>query len=95
MPVPRAVDGLEERVARLERDVAQLRAALGDEPAEQEQASEEVQEASEEEQASYTRPAAEQSSFVPSNQGAEHIEGEPAASAEQEEEGARETLEWT
>ena len=29
-PVPRAVDGLEERVARLEREVAQLRAALGD-----------------------------------------------------------------
>jgi uncharacterized protein YceH (UPF0502 family) len=29
-PVPGAVDGLEERVARLEREVAQLRAALGD-----------------------------------------------------------------
>jgi uncharacterized protein len=29
-PAPRAVDGLEERVARLEREVAQLRAALGD-----------------------------------------------------------------
>ena len=34
-PAPRAVDGLEERVARLEREVAQLRAALGDEPGEQ------------------------------------------------------------
>ncbi len=33
-PVPRAVDGLEERVARLEREVAQLRAALGDGPEE-------------------------------------------------------------
>jgi hypothetical protein len=31
-PVPRAVDGLEERVARLEREVAKLRAALGDVP---------------------------------------------------------------
>jgi uncharacterized protein YceH (UPF0502 family) len=34
-PVPRTVDGLEERVARLEREVAQLRAALGDGPEEQ------------------------------------------------------------
>jgi uncharacterized protein len=34
-PAPRAVDGLEERVARLEREVAQLRAALGDGPEEQ------------------------------------------------------------
>jgi len=32
IPAPRAVDGLEERVARLEREVAQLRAALGDGP---------------------------------------------------------------
>ncbi len=31
-PVPRVVDGLEERVARLEREVARLRAALGDGP---------------------------------------------------------------
>ncbi len=30
MPAPRIVDGLEERVARLEREVAQLRASLGD-----------------------------------------------------------------
>jgi hypothetical protein len=35
IPIPRAVDGLEERVARLEREVAQLRAALGDGPEEQ------------------------------------------------------------
>ncbi|MGA2162854.1 MAG: YceH family protein [Solirubrobacteraceae bacterium] len=33
-PLPRAVEGLEERVARLEREVAQLRAALGDVPGE-------------------------------------------------------------
>lgn len=32
MPGPRVVDSLEERVARLEREVARLRTALGDEP---------------------------------------------------------------
>jgi uncharacterized protein YceH (UPF0502 family) len=49
-PAPRAVDGLEERVARLEREVAQLRAALGEGPAE--------------EQPSHTRPTEEQPSFA-------------------------------
>jgi uncharacterized protein YceH (UPF0502 family) len=34
-PAPRFVDGLEERVARLEREVARLRAALGDGPGEE------------------------------------------------------------
>jgi uncharacterized protein YceH (UPF0502 family) len=34
-PVARVVDTLEERVARLEREVAQLRAALGDRPEEE------------------------------------------------------------
>jgi hypothetical protein len=36
---PRAVDGLEERVARLEREVAQLRAALGDGPGDEQSSS--------------------------------------------------------
>jgi len=49
-PVPRAVDGLEERVARLEREVAQLRAALGDGPGEAS-----VDDAQEEEGAGETR----------------------------------------
>jgi uncharacterized protein YceH (UPF0502 family) len=79
---PRAVDGLEERVARLEREVAQLRAALGDDSAE--------------EQSSYTGPAEEQSSFAPPNQGAERADAELSAMPDDEkEEGAGETLEWT
>jgi uncharacterized protein YceH (UPF0502 family) len=44
-PVPRAVDGLEERVARLEREVAQLRAALGDGPGEEQSPSQEAERA--------------------------------------------------
>ncbi len=57
-PVPRAVGGLEERVARLEREVAQLRAALGDGPVEEAQAS--YTGPTEEEQASYTEPTEEE-----------------------------------
>ncbi len=44
-PVPRAVDGLEERVARLEREVAQLRAALGDGPGEEQSPDQEAERA--------------------------------------------------
>jgi uncharacterized protein YceH (UPF0502 family) len=80
-PVPRAVDGLEERVARLEREVAQLRSALGDVPGEQ--------------QPSDTGSAEEQSSFVPPDQGAEHTEAELAVSADGEEEATGERREWT
>jgi uncharacterized protein YceH (UPF0502 family) len=103
-PVPRAVDGLEERVARLEREVARLRAALGDVPG-QAQSSDrgpgEEQSSDRgpgEEQSSDTGPGEEQSSFPPPNQEAEHTEAELAASADGEEEAAAaggETLEWT
>jgi uncharacterized protein YceH (UPF0502 family) len=79
-PVPRAVDGLEQRVARLEREVAQLRAALGDGPGE--------------EQSSSAEAGEEQTSSTPPTQGTEHTEAELAAAAE-EEAGTGETLEWT
>jgi uncharacterized protein YceH (UPF0502 family) len=80
IPAARVVDGLEERVARLEREVAQLRAALGDGLGE--------------EQSSDTGPGEDQSSFAPPNQETEHTEAELVASADGEE-GAGETLEWT
>ncbi len=92
MPVPRAVGGLEERVARLEREVAHLRAALGDGPGE--------------EQSSHPGPG-EEPSYAPPTQGAAYSEAVRSTSPEGEEEvgagGADgseaeergETLEWT
>jgi hypothetical protein len=105
MPFPRAAGGLEERVARLEREVAQLRAALGDDPGEEQQVS--YTGPTGEAQVSHTGSAEEQSSFAPPTQGVEHSEAVRSTSPEGEEEvgadGADgneaeergETLEWT
>jgi uncharacterized protein YceH (UPF0502 family) len=89
-PAPRTVDGLEERVARLEREVAHLRAALGDVPGDEHSSST----GPEDERSSSTGPGEEHSSFAPSNQEAGNTGAELAASVE-EEEGAGERLEWT
>ena len=89
MPVPRAAGGLEERVARLEREVAQLRAALGDGPGE-----EQSSHPGPGEDSSHAEPEQEPS-YAPPNQEAEQAEAELSSMPDDEEAGAGETLEWT
>ncbi len=88
-PVPRAVDGLEERVARLEREVAQLRAALGDGPGD-----EQYSHLGPGESSSHTGPG-EEFPYTSPNQETERAEAELAATPDDEAEGAGETREWT
>ncbi len=94
-PVPRTVDGLEERVARLEREVAQLRAALGDDTGDEQAAhpgpEEEFSQAGSEGELSHAGPR-EEPPYTSPNNGAEH--GDVAAMPD-DKEGAGETHEWT
>jgi uncharacterized protein YceH (UPF0502 family) len=104
-PVPRVVDGLEERVARLEREVAQLRAALGDDtgdeqaahPGPQEESSQagpegEPSQGGPEEEPAYAGPG-EEPPYTSPNNGAERAGAELSATPDDEEAG--ETHEWT
>ncbi|HXB65786.1 MAG TPA: YceH family protein [Solirubrobacteraceae bacterium] len=88
-PVPRAVDGLEERVARLEREVAQLRAALGDGPGDEQSSYSGPGESS-----SHTGPG-EEPPYTSPHQEAQRAEAELAATPDNEAKGAGETREWT
>jgi uncharacterized protein YceH (UPF0502 family) len=88
MPVPREVDGLEERVARLERAVAQLRAALGDGPGEDSSHS------GPGEDSSHIGPGEESADASPNQEG-ERAEAELSVMPDDKEAGVGETLEWT